>query len=61
MTIKKYLVSYLYSEYFQKSNLVLIRNLLNVYIVNPETESKSHSHVSHPQYKTLPLQQPTLY
>ena len=61
MTIRKYLDSYLYSEYFQKSNLVLGIFLMYIAIVNPETESKSHSQVSHNQCKTLPLQQPTLY
>ena len=38
----------------------LIAPCNRAFIVNPETKSKFHSQVSHPQYKTLPLQQPTL-
>ena len=58
MTLRKYLDSYLYLEYFQKSNLVL-----GIFWIVPETKSKSHSQDSGltSQYKTLPLQQPTLY
>ena len=56
--IMKYSGSYFYLEYFQKSNLVL-----GIFLAIPETKSKSHSQDSGftLQYKTLPLQQPTLY
>ena len=61
MTLRKYLDSYLYLKYFQKSNLVL--GIFWIYLSIPETKSKSHSQDSGftLQYKALPLQQPTLY
>ena len=40
MTLRKYLDSYLFLEYFQKSNLVLG---IWIFLAIPETESKSHS------------------
>ena len=49
MTLRKYLDSYLYLEYFHKSNLVL--GIFWIFIANPETKSKSHSQVSHPNTK----------
>ena len=41
MTLRKYLDSYLYLEYFQKSNLVL--GIFWIFSAIPETKSKSHS------------------
>ena len=40
-TIRKYSDSYLYLEYFQKSNLVLW--IFSIFLAIPETKSKSHS------------------
>ena len=54
MTLRKYLDSYLYLEYFQKSNLVL--GIFWIFLAIPETKSKSYSQESG---FTLPIQNPS--
>ena len=54
MTLRKYLDSYLYLEYFQKSYLVL--GIFWIFLAIPETKSKSHFHESG---FTLPIQNPS--
>ena len=50
-TIRKYSDSYLYLEFFQKSNLVL--GIVSIFLAIPENKSKSHSQESG---FTLPIQ-----
>ena len=54
MTLRKYLDSYLYLDYFQKSNLVL--GIFWIFSAIPETKSKSHSQDSG---LTFPMQNPS--